>query len=392
MKSIYKVVFIIVAFFAFSCTNSESNLSLKEQVIQLDEARIIQQAKAYLNEIPITVTDAYCEHSTGGKHDFYSEGDYWWPNPEDPSGPFIRKDGLSNPGNFLAHRKAMRRLSYIVPTLVSSYIISEDSKYAEKAIEHALAWFVNKETRMNPNLLYSQAIQGRYTGRGIGIIDTIHLVEVVQALLKLQEAGLLKGNDLSGLRNWFAEYLEWLTTHEYGKKERDNGNNHSTCWAMQVAMFAKFTNNSKLVKECQEFYKNTLLPDQMSADGSFPKEMSRTKPYGYALFNMDAMTALCQIASTKDENLWEFTTPDGKNIKQAVDFMFPFVTDKSSWKLPKDVMYFDDWPMRHSSFLFVQMAYNDNKYFELWKTLPPDSDKDEIMRNFFIRQPILWID
>ena len=32
---------------------------------------------------------------------------------------------------------------------------------------------------MNPNLLYAQAISGRFTGRGIGIIDTLHLVEVV---------------------------------------------------------------------------------------------------------------------------------------------------------------------------------------------------------------------
>jgi len=35
---------------------------------------------------------------------------------------------------------------------------------------------------MNPNLQYAQAIHGRFTGRGIGIIDTIHLVEVARAL------------------------------------------------------------------------------------------------------------------------------------------------------------------------------------------------------------------
>lgn len=392
MKIFNRIAFLFVVLIATACIDSGTNSALKEEVIQIESDRVIQQANIYLSEIPITVTDAFCERSTGGIHDFYSEGDYWWPNPKDPSGPFIRKDGLSNPGNFLAHRKAMRRLSYMVPTLVSAYLITEDSKYAEKAIEHALAWFVNSDTRMSPNLLYSQAIQGRYTGRGIGIIDTIHLVEVVQALLKLQEAGLLNEKNLAGLQNWFDEYLKWLTTHEYGEKEKNNGNNHSTCWAMQVAMFAKFTNNKKLVTECQQFYKEVLLPDQMSADGSFPKEMARTKPYGYALFNMDAMTALCQIASTKDDNLWEFTTPDGKNIKQSVDFMFPFVVDKSSWKLPKDVMYFDDWPMRHSTFLFANIAFDDNKYFVLWKRLPPESDKDEIMRNFFIRQPMLWID
>jgi hypothetical protein len=35
---------------------------------------------------------------------------------------------------------------------------------------------------MNPNLQYAQAIKGVATGRGIGIIDTIQLMEVVQGL------------------------------------------------------------------------------------------------------------------------------------------------------------------------------------------------------------------
>ena len=35
---------------------------------------------------------------------------------------------------------------------------------------------------MNPHLLYAQAIKGRFTGRSIGIIDTLHLVEVARAI------------------------------------------------------------------------------------------------------------------------------------------------------------------------------------------------------------------
>lgn len=104
-------------------------------------------------------------------------------------------------------------------------------------------------------MFVQQAIQGRHTGRGIGIIDTIHLVEVVQAILKLKEAGVLYGEELKGLQGWFSQYLEWLTTHKYGMDERDNGNNHSTCWAMQVAMYAKFTNNDALIKSCQQLYR-----------------------------------------------------------------------------------------------------------------------------------------
>ena len=130
------------------------------------------------HEKPITITSYPCERSAGGIHDFYSEGDYWWPNPDDPNGAYIRQDGISNPDNFIKHRQLMSRLSIQVPTLVAAYKLTHDKIYADKAVKHLQAWFIADETRMNPNLMYAQAIKGFVTGRGIGIIDTIHLVEV----------------------------------------------------------------------------------------------------------------------------------------------------------------------------------------------------------------------
>src|SRR3954465_13909924 len=135
--------------------------------------------------------------SAGGPHDFFSEGDYWWPNPADPTGPYIQKDGLTNPDNFVAHRLAMIRLSTHVATLTAAWRITGDAKYADHALTHLRAWFIDKDTMMNPNLQYAQAIKGITTGRGIGVIDTIHLIEVAQSASLLQQAGLLKGNDLT---------------------------------------------------------------------------------------------------------------------------------------------------------------------------------------------------
>ncbi|MDV7139104.1 alginate lyase family protein [Maribacter sp. TH_r10] len=51
----------------------------------------MDKAKAYVDAEPITVTAGTCERSTGNKNDFYSEGDYWWPAPDNPNGPYIRK-------------------------------------------------------------------------------------------------------------------------------------------------------------------------------------------------------------------------------------------------------------------------------------------------------------
>ncbi len=382
---IFKYISILGFCILVSCqSNNELDL------VKLENDRVLNQANKYLDAKPITVTAARAVRSAGGIHDFYSEGDYWWPDPANPDGPYIRRDGQTNPDNFVAHRQAMRRLSLIVPALTAAYKLTKNEKYADRAVQHLKAWFVDTTTMMNPGLLYSQAIKGRVTGRGIGIIDTIHLVEVVQAMKVLREMGYLKGDTETGLENWFRKYLHWITTHSYGLDEKNNGNNHSTCWAMQVAAFASFLHDDDQLKLCREFYKNQLLPEQMAVDGSFPKELKRTKPYGYSLFNLDAMAMVCQLASTAQDDLWTYTTNDGRNIRLGVEFMFPYIKDKTRWPYPPDVMYFDQWPMRQPALLFAGMRFKDQKYLDLWKTLPADSDEDEILRNYFIRQPLLW--
>jgi len=71
--------------------------------------------------------------------------------------------------------------------------------------------------------------------------------------------------------------------------------------------------------------------------------------------------------------------------------MVPYIRDKQSWPHKPDVMYHDEWPMRQASLLFAGLAYGDPSYVELWMTLRADSDVEEVIRNFFIRQPALWV-
>src|SRR5687768_16673906 len=140
---------------------------------------------------------------------------------------------MTNPDNFVAHREALMRLSLAVPALAAAWLLTHERRYADHASRHLRAWFIDTDTRMNPHLLYAQAIKRRVSGRGIGIIDTIHLVEVVRAASVLAAAGALGAATDRAMRDWFSRYLTWLTTHEYGIAERDAKNNHGTCWAMQ---------------------------------------------------------------------------------------------------------------------------------------------------------------
>ena len=359
-------------------------------ISSLERARVLADAGKYLLLKPATVTAARSPRSAGGRNDFFSEGDYWWPDPKGAELPYVRRDGMTNPANFVEHRNVLMRVSQEVPALAAASLLSKDRRYAAHAAAHLRAWFLDPATRMNPNLQYAQAIQGRSTGRGTGIIDTIHLVEVARAIPVVAKAGALSKSEFATIQGWFASYLDWMTTSKNGIEERDTKNNHATCWVMQVAAFAELTGNQELMADCANRFKTLIVPDQIGTDGSQPLEMSRTKPYGYCLFNLDALTTLCQIVSKNGEDLWKFETADGRGIRKAIEFLFPFIADKKQWKLPPDVMYFDEWPMRHTSLLFGGLAFGRQDYLDLWKKLPASSKVEEVIRNFFIRQPILW--
>jgi hypothetical protein len=354
---------------------------------EIERPRVLKAAGRYLPEAPVTVTASGSPRSAGGKHDFFSEGDYWWPDPQNPAGPYIQRDGMTNPGNFVEHRKAMIRLSLIVPAMAAAYQLTRDKKYSAHAARHLRAWFVDDATRMNPNLQYAQAIQGRFTGRGTGIIDTLHFVEVARAAWQLD----LPQSDLDGVKRWFAAYTEWLTTHPYGIAERDAKNNHGTCWCTQVAAFAQLTGNTGQMDYCRNRYKTVLIPNQEAPDGSFPEELRRTKPYGYSLFNLDAMAILVQTLTTKDDNLWTWQTPDGRGMAKAVAWMYPFIADKKKWQKPPDVMYYEQWPVRQPSLLFGGLALGKPEYLETWRKLDPDPTVEEVLRNWPVRQPLLWV-
>jgi len=372
---------------AFAAEKSRPALDL----VAHERARVLRAADRALGEQPVTITASSSPRSAGGPHDYFSEGDYWWPDPANPGGPYIQKDGMSNPANFDDHRKALMRLSVQMPALVAAYTVTKDRKYALAAERHVRAWFLSRQTRMTPSLRYAQAIHGRATGRGTGIIDTIHLVEVARALERLDGAPGWSPDDGRLTRQWFADYLEWLTTDQYGKDERDATNNHATCWVMQVAAFAHYTGDDTLMRDCRQRYKTVLL-QQMAPDGSFPRALGRTKPYGYSLFNLEALATICEILSSPDDDLWTYELPDGRGMKRAMEYMVPYIRNKKSWPKPPDVMYDQNWPMRQASLLFAGVALKRSDYIDLWSTLPSDSDVEEVIRNFFIRQPLLWFD
>jgi hypothetical protein len=352
-----------------------------------DRGRILTAANRYVAQPPSTITAFPTKRSAGGLHDFYSQADYFWPNPNDPNGPYVNRDGQSNPDNFDNHRKVMVALSIQMPALTAAWVLTGSSHFAERACDHLRAWFVTPATRMNPNLQYAQAIQGVSTGRSIGIIDTLHLVEVARAASFLAP----KMHDIDAVKAWFSSYLDWLSNSDRGKAERDTKNNHAMCWALQAAEYARLVGDDATRQEVYRRYREILLPNQLALDGPFPLELARTKPYSYSIFNFDVMAGLCQSLVGLTPDPPSFQLADGRGLCKAAQFIYPYIKDKDAWKWAKDVEHFDALPVRSPGLLFSGIACREQKYIDLWKTLNPDPADKEIIRNYPIRQPLLWV-
>lgn len=377
--------------FSASAKSARSATEKSFTLAQIEKQRISLKTIEYLKSDVRPITKFTAERSEGGPNDFYSEGDYWWPDPKNPGSPYIRRDGESNPDNFVAHRLTMIRLSDIIGTLASAYIIDSDERYVEQARVHLNAWFVDSKTRMNPSLLYGQAIKGRVTGRSIGIIDTLHLAEVARGAKILINAQSFPEEDATAIKKWFHTYLNWINEHPFGQKEREHSNNHGVCWSLQAAAMADLLGDEQQLESIRTRFKNIYIAEMMDDKGGFPAELARTKPYGYSLFILDAMAVLAVVLSTEKENMWEFELADGRGMKLALEFLHPFIKDKKSWPYAQDVRYWNEWPVKHISLIMAAKAYGNKEYFNTWEALNADPVTYEVLRNLPVRHPLIWL-
>jgi hypothetical protein len=117
------------------------------ELIVFEKEQILKNTETSLHVKPIHITDVAAPLSSGGLHDYYSNGDYWWPNPNTPDGlPFIKRDGETNPENFVEHRLLLRSLRTNVANLSAAYTVSGEEKYARKAVQLLKEFFLDEAT------------------------------------------------------------------------------------------------------------------------------------------------------------------------------------------------------------------------------------------------------
>jgi hypothetical protein len=389
------MLFVCLVPTALSLQAGGASNGLVHTVVDMEQTRTLRLAAEALELHAPAITDHIATNSAGGPHDFFSQADYAWPNPTNRNGlPYIGRDGESNPNVFSYHRMAMRNVKDAVAALAAAYALTGDDKYVPKAAELLRVFFLDEKTRMNPSLEHAQTVLGHDTGNGYGVIDTLHLAELPVAVRFLEKSPAFPRTVDLGLKKWFSDYIVWMTTSTNGVKEMNMANNHSVAYFVQLASFARFTGDQKMLELSRTRFKEVLLPRQMASDGSFALELKRTKPYGYSIFQADNVATLCVLLSVTGEDFWQMKLADGRTPRLAVDFIYPYLSNKGKWLADgrgKDVMHWQDWPVRQPCLLFDYAAFGERKYFELWQKLEADPVDLEVRRNMAVTQPLLWI-
>jgi hypothetical protein len=291
-----------------------------------------RNAGSALKAGPWSVTNHRPPNVKAGPNDYYSEGPYWWPDPKNPNGPYIRKDGQRNPERFMGNRDDLGHFSTAVLALGMGASLLGDKRSAERAAKVLSVWCVDPQTRMNPNLEFGQAVRGVNTGRGTGIIDTVSLIHVAQGVALLAGEDLIEARVLDGVERWFGDYLHWMTSSRKGLDEKKSGNNHATWWTAQAASYASLVGDAAAQQMAWEHYRGYLVPTEIQANGSCPREEARTNSLSYSAMNLDAFSVLCRVADVNGVKLWQYRTSRGIGVAKAFEYLMPYVLDPGAWK------------------------------------------------------------
>jgi hypothetical protein len=334
-------------------------------------AKLRSDAEKAMNTKPLSVTQKEMTPPSGDKHDYLSLARYWWPDPAKPDGlPYIRRDGEVNPEiTKVPDHENLNRVLDSSKTLALAYYLFGEERYAAHAAKLLRVWFLDPETRMNPNLQFAQATRGRNTGRGSGLIDSRRLSFAVDTVGLLENSPSWTETDRKGIKQWFSDYLNWLRTSKNGRQESQAPNNHGSYYDTQVVSIALFLGDTRLATTVLNAEKDRISR-QIRKDGSQPLELERTRALWYSTFNIAALFQLAKLGENVGVNLWNYRAKDGASLQRALDFLTPYLTKAEKWPYKQ----IDEVAPDAVAHLYVIAAvkFHEHKYAEIAQQLDPE--------------------
>lgn len=314
---------------------------------------------------PTVMTKEYIPAS-GSKHDYVSLARYAWPDETQPNGlPYVMRDGVSNPELKKFDRNKLSVMANAVYRLSLAYYFSGEEKYAQKATELIRVWFIDKKTKVNPNLRFAQHIPGKADGRCYGVIDAYSYVKMLDGVQLLEKSKSFTQKDSKLLKAWFSQLLKWLLTHPQAIEESYQKNNHATAYDVQVAAYALYTGNKKVFSDIVDNFSKRRIATQIMPDGKQPYELRRTLAFGYSQYNLTHIIDLMLMIKHQGVDFRLYCVSGEHSFFKAMDFLAPYMGKSVS-----------DWP-------YQQISGWEDKQQEMAKDFYRTYLLDESRKDYF---------
>ena len=314
---------------------------------------------------PTVMTKEYIPAS-GSKHDYVSLARYAWPDETQPNGlPYVMRDGVSNPELKKFDRNKLSAMANAVYRLSLAYYFSGEEKYAQKATELIRVWFIDKKTKVNPNLRFAQHIPGKADGRCYGVIDAYSYVKMLDGVQLLEKSKSFTQKDSKLLKAWFSQLLKWLLTHPQAIEESYQKNNHATAYDVQVAAYALYTGNKKVFSDIIDNFPKCRIATQIMPDGKQPYELRRTLAFGYSQYNLTHIIDLMLMIKHQGVDFRQYCVSGEHSFFKAMDFLAPYMGKSVS-----------DWP-------YQQISGWEDKQQEMAKDFYRTYLLDESRKDYF---------
>lgn len=294
--------------------------------------KLLEEAGTALNKGPYSVTYKPKAAPNASIHDYWSIGPYWWPDPTKPETdgmPYINKDGQFNPEGYTEKydKQSFIDLRDAVSSLSLAYFLTDKQEYAEHAALLLKTWFINPETKMNPNMRYAQGVPGLTDGRKEGVLESDKLLDIIDSIELISHSSHWTMDDTTEFKRWLAEYTAWLETNSMAQDEKNSINNHGTWYDAQYTAYNLYLGAKSKAKKYLEETSIPRLSSQITSDGTMPEELRRTRPFHYFTYNLIPFTMLAVMGDQVGVDVWNA----GGSIRKAYDFITPYVVDFTDW-------------------------------------------------------------
>jgi hypothetical protein len=293
---------------------------------------IVEDANDALEQPVTNVVDEGALPPNGDPHDYYSYSPYWWPNPENPNGPYIWRDGEVNPDRNTSDISRIEVMVERVTSLTPAWYFTGDERYAQSAVEQLRAWFLDPATKMNPNVQFGQKRRGHNYNSPSGVLEAWRMRWVIDCAILLESFPGWTNEDANALRSWFSQFATWMVESPTGIEESMQPNNHGSWYNAQLILYALYGENFELARK-QLDGMPALIFSQVFIDGRQPQELIRTRSLNYSIYNARALITVARLGRQLNYDLFAYRSLEGRSIKLAIDYMTPYILGEKEWPI-----------------------------------------------------------